>query len=113
MIFSCFLGSKLGSKDTDFHQTKTLRLTQMTLKQQLSVQKNGYNFHRSKFVDATTCKALEHLQKKHTRFRVRSGRRYSRYLALQTVRGAADNANKHVTNGSVLRYNCASSIRQG
>jgi len=34
--------------------------------------------------------------------RVCLGRRYSRYLALQTVRGAADSANKHdVTNGSV------------
>jgi len=31
------------------------------------------------------------------------------YLALQTVRGVADNANKHnqdITNGSVLRHNC-------
>jgi len=38
---------------------------------------------------------------------VRLGRRYSRYLALQTVRGAVDSANKHdydVTNGSVLRH---------
>ena len=36
--------------------------------------------------------------------RVCLGRRYSRYLALQTVRGAADSANKYdhdVTNGSV------------
>jgi len=40
---------------------------------------------------------------------VRSGRRYSRYLALQTIRGAADSANKHddVTNGSVLHHNTA------
>ena len=41
---------------------------------------------------------------------MRSGRRYSRYLALQTVRGAVDCTNKHdygVTNGSVLRHNCA------
>ena len=39
---------------------------------------------------------------------IRSGRRYSSYLALQTVRGAADSANKHdhdVTNDSVLRHN--------
>jgi len=37
--------------------------------------------------------------------RVRSGRRYSRYLALQIVRRAADSANKHdhdIINGSVL-----------
>ena len=36
--------------------------------------------------------------------RMRSRRHYSRYLALQTVRGAADSANKHdhdVTNGNV------------
>ena len=38
---------------------------------------------------------------------MRSGRRYSRYLALQTIRGAADSANKHddVINGSVLHHN--------
>jgi len=39
---------------------------------------------------------------------MRSGRRYSSYLALQTVRRAADSANKHdhdVTNDSVLRHN--------
>jgi len=32
--------------------------------------------------------------------------RGERYLALQTVRGAADSANKHdVTNDSILHYN--------
>jgi len=33
---------------------------------------------------------------------MRSRRRYSRYLALQTVRRAADSANDHDTNGSVM-----------
>jgi len=41
---------------------------------------------------------------------MRSGRCYLCYLALQTVRGAADSANKRdhdVTNNSMLHHNCA------
>jgi len=43
-------------------------------------------------------------------YEVRSGRCYSSYLAPQTVRGAADSTNKHVTNGSMLQLRTIKAI---